>query len=81
MKKEINLGQLLAVAVTLLIAIVTGWVTINNKVAAHEIEIQNIKDRQQKTETVLDRIESKIDEINKGQTDILVKLENKQNKK
>lgn len=73
MKKEITIGQLLSVGATLLIAIVTGWVTLNNKVSAHEVEIQSLQKKQDKTEVVLERIEGKI-------TQILINLENKQNR-
>lgn len=81
MKKEITLGQLLSVGVTLLIAIVTGWVTLNNKVATHDIEIKSLTEKQYKTEVTLDRIEGKIDKINEGQADIRVKLEKKIDRK
>lgn len=80
MKKEITFGQLLAVGSTLLIAVITGWVTLNNKVSAHDIEIKSLKEKQERTESTLDRIEAKIDEINKAQTFILVKLENKKDR-
>lgn len=63
MKKEITVGQLLSVGVTLLIAIITGWVTINNKVSGHEKEIQGIQIRQSRVETQIDRLENKIDKI------------------
>lgn len=80
MKKEVTFGQLLSVASTLLIAIVTGWVTLNNKVSTHDSEIRNLKEKQVKTDQVLDRIESKIDILSNKQTDILISLENKKNR-
>lgn len=73
MKKEITLGQLLGVGVTLLITIVTGWVTINNKVSAHEIEIQALKAKS-------DRIEIKLDRIELKTQDILIILQNKKDR-
>lgn len=63
MKKEITVGQLLSVAATLLIALATGWVTLNNKVSSHETEIQGIKKQQEKTDRILERIEGKIELI------------------
>ena len=67
MKKEITLGQILAVAVTLLIAIVGGWVTLNNKVSGHEKQIQAMEARQLRIESMVDRIENKIDRIYENQ--------------
>lgn len=63
MKKEITLGQLLGVATTLLIAIVTGWVTLNNKVSSHDAEIKALQSTQARTDRVLDRIEGKVEQI------------------
>lgn len=80
MKKEITLGQLLSVATTLLIAIVTGWVTLNNKVSAHDIEIRTLQQNQIKWDIVVDRIEAKIDETNKLSTQILIQLQNKKDR-
>lgn len=81
MKKEITLGQLLSVGVTLLITIITGWVTINNKVSSHEEQIKSLENRQTKVELVNDRIELKIDKINENIGTILVKLEGKKDRK
>lgn len=58
MKKEITLGQLVSVSATLLIAIVTAWVTINNKVSAHSEAIESIKKRQDRTDVQLDKIDA-----------------------
>lgn len=41
MKREITLGQLLSVGVTILIALITGWVTLNNKVTGNTSDIKN----------------------------------------
>lgn len=73
MKKEITMGQLLSVGATLLIAIVTGWVTLNNKVSSHDAEIKSLQKSDAKKEQVLDRIEGKLEQI-------LIKLENKRDR-
>ena len=70
MKKEITLGQLISAGVTLLIAIVTAWVTINNKVSAHAEAIDAIKKRQDRTDIQLDKIDATT-------TTILFELQNK----
>lgn len=73
MKKEITLGQLLSVAVTLLIAIVTAWVTMNNKVSRLEV-------RDAEREKQYEKIEAKIDRINDVTTKIYIELQNKQDR-
>lgn len=73
MKKEITVGQFLSVAATLLIAMATGWITINNKVASHAVRLQGVEARQDKTERILERIEGKIELI-------LINLQNKKDR-
>lgn len=63
MKKEFTLGQLLSVAVTLLIAIVTGWVTLNGKVSADSERIKAVEARQTRVESAVDKMSDKIDRI------------------
>jgi len=85
MKKEITLGQLLSVAVTLLIALVTGWVTLNKKVTEQDtrfgIEIEQIKKQQDAIQSRFDRfterIELKLDKVNENVNSVLVKMETK----
>lgn len=73
MKREITLGQLLSVSVTLLIALITGWVTINNKVSMHDAEIKGLQLRAANAERILERIEGKIDILT-------IKVENKKDR-
>ena len=73
MKREITLGQLLAVATTLLIALATGWVTINKEVTKSSTRIDSLEFRQDKTDRILERIEGKVELI-------LIKLENKKDR-
>ena len=80
MKKEITVGQLLSVGATLLIAIITGWVTLNNKVSGHDAEIKSLQENQTKWEKVVERVEAKIDKGNETTTQILIKLENKKDR-
>lgn len=85
MKKEITLGQLLSVAVTLLIAVITGWITMSNKVTYQEtkfaIEIENIKAQQaadkKDGERYRERVELKLDKINENVNSVLIKMESK----
>lgn len=85
MKKEITLGQLLSVAVTLLIAVITGWVTISNKVTEQgtkfNIQIEQIKSEQAAIQARFDRFterfEIKLDKINENVNSVLIKMETK----
>lgn len=80
MKKEITLGQLLSVGVTLLIAIVTGWVTLNNKVSSHDAQIKSLESRQTKIESSIDRFDDKLDKVIDAVTDIKIKMERKKDR-
>ena len=68
-----TVGQLVAVGTTLLIAIITGWVTINNKVSTHDAEIKHLQNRYEKSEQTFERIEGKIEQI-------LITIQNKQDR-
>lgn len=85
MKKEITLGQLLAVAITLLISIVSAWVTINNKVTRLESQQQEYRDQQYTLQVAndkkFDKIDQKMDAISSDTRQILIKLENKADRK
>ena len=73
MKREITLGQVITVAATIVVSLITGWITMNNKVSSHEVKIQTLETRMNKTEVVLDRIEAKVERI-------LIALEQKVNR-
>ncbi len=73
MKKEVTLGQLLTVAATVIISLATGWITLNNKVTAHGIEIQTLQVQSEKRDLKLDRIDAKLERI-------LIALEQKKNR-
>jgi uncharacterized protein YoxC len=73
MKREVTLGQALSIAVTIAITIITGWITMNNKVTRLEA-------RQDELEKRYDRIETKIDLIVDKTQNILIELERKQNR-
>lgn len=73
MKREVTLGQVLAIAVTLLISLLTAWVTLTNKVTRLEARQDALEQRYQ-------RIESKIDIIVDRTQDIQIQLERKANR-
>jgi hypothetical protein len=85
MKREITLGQLLSVAITVLIAFGTGWITLTNKVteqgAKFDIQIKQIKEDQAAIQARFDRfterIELKLDKVNENVNSVLVKMETK----
>jgi len=85
MKREITLGQLLSVSVTLLIAVITGWITMSNKITEQgtkfNIQIEQIKADQaaiqQRFDRFTERIELKIDKMNENVNSVLVKMETK----
>lgn len=85
MKKEITLGQLLSVAVTIIIALATGWITQNSKVSKLEEKVLILQ--QQQTQQAVTN-EKKFDKIDKTLVDIqndtrliLINLERKQDRR
>lgn len=84
MKKEITVGQLLTVAVSLLLAVITAWITLEKKVSKNEIEIQQVKgdqiSRDLKLEKLFDRLDQKMDRLSDDQQVIKIELQNKANR-
>lgn len=85
MKPEITLGQLLSVASALLIAMATGWITMTNKVARQDEKMEAMRTQwmQERLDfrKDLDHIKYSNADMQSKLTDILIKLENKQNRK
>lgn len=63
MKKEITVGQFVSGCITILIAVLTGWITMSNKVSSQDTRIEHIENRQEKTERILERIELTVIDI------------------
>jgi hypothetical protein len=85
MKREITLGQLLGVAVTVIMAIAGGWISLSNKVATNESELKNLEirfmDMQIETNKKYDKLDQKVDEMAGTLNDIKVLLERKQDRR
>lgn len=85
MKKEITLGQLVSVAVTVIIALATGWITQNSKVSKLEEKVLILQAQQaeqsQANEKKFDKIDKVLGDIQADTRQILVNLERKQDRK
>lgn len=85
MEKKISLGQLLAISITLLTSIITGWVTINNKVTDNNRRITNLEiqaeKQQNQIESIMTRFENKLDKQSEEIIQVRLLLENKENRK
>lgn len=85
MNKATPFWQLLTVGVTLLIFIVTSWVTLNNKVTDQNARLTNMEIQQDKMQSqfqsTLQRLEDKLDIQNEQLTQVRILLENKANRK
>lgn len=85
MKQPTPLWQAVSIAITLLIAIVTGWVTLNNKVsrieAKQELERINSEFIRTSMEKKIDKLDDKIDNQGKDIRQILIEIQNKQDRK
>lgn len=85
MKKEITVGQLLGACVTLLIAIVTGWITMSNKVTELQRNDVSHSSKELEINVKFNKIDDKLDDIrsdiSNNNTAILVELQKKENRK
>lgn len=85
MKKGITLGQVFSIAVSLVIVIITGVIVINKQVSANDERIKTIRERQDRADAWMNRIEAKIDKSteqnSRDNKEILIQLQNKQNRK
>lgn len=85
MKREITLGQLIGTAVTILLTLAAGWISLNNKVVTTENELKNLEirfvDMQIANDKKIDRLEQKIDALSGTLYDVKVLLERKADRK
>lgn len=85
MKKQITLGEALGFAITILIVVVTSWVTQSKEVARHDERLKILE--QSREEMKIDIKEMKHDQqenfifLSAKLETILLKLENKADKK
>lgn len=73
MKKEITLGNLLAIFIPTLIIILTWGNSVETRLKEQSIRIQSV-------ERTNGKVEAKLDNIEKNIVKILVELQNKQNR-
>lgn len=73
MKQEMTTGQLLGACTTVLIAILTAWITLNNKVT-------RLESRQDTIDQRFDKIELKIDLLIDQTHNVRLELERKVNR-
>lgn len=85
MKREITLGQLLSVAVSVVIALATGWITQNNKVSKLEEKVMILQQQQtqqaEANEKKFDKIDKTLSDIQNDTRLILINLERKADRK
>jgi len=74
MKKNVTLDTLLAVSITILIACIGGYVNIRSVLADHEARLKAVENS---TQVII----NKLDKLQEQSTSILVKLEDKQDRK
>lgn len=85
MKREITVGQLLSVAVSVVIALATGWITQNNKVSKLEEKVMILQQQQaqqaEANEKKFDKIDKTLSDIQNDTRLILINLERKADRK
>jgi len=74
MKKEITLGQAIAIIVAIMGTVLTSWITTSNRITKAETEIDNIKASNAE-------YKSDIREIKNTMNTILIRMESKMDRK
>lgn len=74
MKKQLTVGEAIGFAITILALVITSWVTMSKEVARHDERIKSLENRDRETKDMLQKI---LD----GQQEILIKMENKVDRK
>lgn len=80
MKKEITTGQLLGAAVSILVPLIVFFWTMSNKVTKLEERTGTLEANQTRIEKFMERMSNSMEELSKGQTQILIKVENKKDR-
>lgn len=85
MKKEITVGQALTIAVSILVTVISAWVTLTNKVTRIEernvIQDSEIYSLRLSNDKKFDKIDTKMDAMQEDIKNILYKLGEKENRK
>lgn len=74
LKKNITLGELLVAGLAVIGSVLAFWINVNVRLAILEKDIVTSRES-------YERIEKKLDNIERGQTDILLQLKDKENRK
>ena len=80
MKKEITTGQLLGAAVSILVPLIVFFWTMSNKVTKLEERTGTLEANQTRIEKFMERMSNSMEELSRGQTQILIKVENKKDR-
>lgn len=70
MKKEITLGQAIAIIVTIMGTVLTSWITTSNRITKAEADIENLKQSNAEYRSDAKEIKATVNSI-------LIKMENK----
>lgn len=85
LKQTVTLGELIGFSVVVVAAISSFWISTNVRLTALEIRQSNQQQVQEVNNQKFDEsfkvLNTKLDELNKGQTTILVNMQNKQDRK
>jgi len=81
MKKEITLGELLATALILMGSFITGYVNIKTQLSTQEVRIEQLEGSYSNIRQDLKDIKQQLEKQSDNQTQILIQLQDKQNRK
>ena len=81
MKKPVEIWQAIIATFLLLITVVTIIVNQSNRITRDEGEILTLEKNNDRTDQQFDKVNINLEKVNNRLTDILVELQNKENRK
>lgn len=81
MKKPLEIWQAVIATILFLITVSTIIIDQSNRITRDESQIQTLQKNNDKTDQQFERLNQNLDKVNNRLTDILVELQNKQNRK
>jgi hypothetical protein len=81
MKKPVEIWQAVIATALLLVTVVSIIINQSNRITRDEAEILTLEKNNDKTDQQFNKVNDNLDRVNSRLTDILVELQNKQNRK
>lgn len=81
LKRSVSMGEMIGFSITILGAFLYFYVSTNVRLSALEINAKNQSENVYETKESFKSINTKLDKLNEGQSEIKITLQNKQDRK